>query len=56
MELHNPTSQSRLCASLGENLEPFETREVPDGFEQCSSCRCVTSGGSEASGNAEADS
>jgi len=44
MHVHNPTSQSRLCPGLGANLEPFEVREVPDGFKKCSECRCVVSG------------
>lgn len=43
MNLHNPLNQSRLCASLGENLEAYETREVPDTFEQCDNCRCTVS-------------
>ena len=41
MKVHNPTRQDRLCVQLGENLEAFEVRDVPDGFERCDGCRCV---------------
>ena len=55
MRLHNPTNQSRLCASLGENLEPFEVREVAgDRFEKCEGCVCVVTADKAKSGKAEA--
>ncbi|GAC1535731.1 MAG: hypothetical protein NVS3B1_30070 [Marmoricola sp.] len=43
MQIHNPSNQSYLCVSLGENLEAYEVRDVPDEFVPCSDCRCVES-------------
>lgn len=41
MQVHNPTSQSRYCSSLGRNIEPFEVVDVPDDFELCGEeCPC----------------
>lgn len=40
MQLHNSTNQSRLCPSLGRNVEPFEVVDVPDKFELCDGCQC----------------
>lgn len=33
MLIHNPHNQSRYSPTLGRNMEPFETVEVPDDFQ-----------------------
>lgn len=42
MQVHNPTNQSRYCAGLGRNIEPYEVVDVPDDFEVCDCCKCVS--------------
>lgn len=41
MQLHNPLRVSRLCVSLGEQIEAHETRDIPDRFTCCAGCACV---------------